>query len=46
MKAMWTVPLFRRFVLEARGYRCVDFMAEHLAGKEFRRWVDAVHTPQ
>jgi len=45
LKAMWAMPLFRRFVLEARGHRCVDFMAEHLSGEDFRRWVDATLTP-
>lgn len=43
---MWATPLFRRFVLEARGHRCVDFMAEHLSEAEFIRWVDATYTHQ
>jgi hypothetical protein len=43
IKPMWAVPLFRRFVLELRGQRCVDFMAGCLDGEEFRRWVDATY---
>jgi hypothetical protein len=40
---MWDMPLFRRFVLEARGHRYADFMAEHLSEEEFMRWVDATY---
>jgi len=43
VELMWTTPLFRRFVLEARGHRYVDFMAEHLSQAEFIRWVDATY---
>lgn len=39
---MWTTPLFRRYVLEARGHRYVTFMAEHLSEDEFIRWVDSL----
>lgn len=31
---------FQHFVLEHRGYRYVDFMAEHLDADKFKRWVN------
>ena len=31
---------FRLFVLEHRGHRYVDFMAEHLDAEQFMRWVN------
>jgi hypothetical protein len=43
MNLMWAVPQFRRFVLERRGHRCVDFMAECLDEETFRQWVDTTH---
>jgi hypothetical protein len=41
---MWALPVFRRFVLEARGQRCADFMAENLSAAEFTYWVDVTYT--
>jgi hypothetical protein len=41
---LWALPRFRRFVLEARGQRCADFMAEHLSAAEFAHWVDVTYT--
>jgi hypothetical protein len=42
-RLLWALPLFRRFVLEARGLRYVDFMAEHLTAPEFAHWVDIMY---
>lgn len=44
IELMWTTPIFRRFVLEARGCRQVDFMADYLSAAEFRCWVDVTYT--
>ena len=34
---------FRHFVLEQRGHRYVDFMAEHLEAEQFVRWVNLLN---